>query len=189
MVSLTCLAHSQTAPAWRYDLLPGDHLIYRYTFHRQAQDNEVQFQTEARFRTQVLVTAISAGRISLGFQRNREMAELTEYRSKGKDKLAQEQVDFNRRLQKRPSRFSEAMEISPTGEPRYPWEVARETPSHLLDSFHEVIKYSPFLSFSSDGHPPVSSSVTQSMFNERLNFSPDRRITCVMQLNRNSHLC
>jgi hypothetical protein len=27
------------------------------------------------------------------------------------------------------------------------------------------------------------------MFNERLNFSPDRRITCVMQLNRNSHLC
>jgi hypothetical protein len=151
MVSLTCLAHSQTAPAWRYDLLPGDHLIYRYTFHRQAQDNEVQFQTEARFRTQVLVTAISAGRISLGFQRNREMAELTEYRSKGKDKLAQEQVDFNRRLQKRPSRFSEAMEISPTGEPRYPWEVARETPSHLLDSFHEVIKYSPFLSFSSDG--------------------------------------
>src|ERR1019366_8139231 len=40
-----------------------------------------------------------------------------------------------------------------------------------------------------DGPPPVSSSVTQSMFNERLNFSPDRRITCVMQLNRNSHLC
>src|ERR1019366_8345663 len=40
-----------------------------------------------------------------------------------------------------------------------------------------------------DGPPPVSSSVTQSMFNERLNFSPDRRITCVMQLNRNSHFC
>ena len=25
------------------------------------------------------------------------------------------------------------------------------------------------------------------MFNERLNFSPDRGITCVMQFNRNSH--
>src|ERR1035437_2225856 len=27
----------------------------------------------------------------------------------------------------------------------------------------------------------------QSVFNERLNFSPDRGITCVMQFNRNSH--
>jgi pimeloyl-ACP methyl ester carboxylesterase len=143
VIALACLAHAQDKPAWRYDLLPGDHLIYRYTFHRQAQDNEVQLQTEARFRTHVLVTAISAGRISLGFQRNREMAELTEYRSKGKDKLAQEHIDFNRRIQKRPSRFSEAMEISPTGEPRYPWEVARETPSHLLDSFHEVMNLPP----------------------------------------------
>jgi hypothetical protein len=143
IVTLICLAHAQDKTAWHYDLLPGDHLTYRYTFHRQGQSDEAQLQTEARFRTHVLVTAISAGRISLGFQRNRESAELTQYRSKGKDKLAQEQVDFNRRMQKRPSRFSEAMEISPTGEPRYPWEVAREAPSHLLDSFHEVMNLPP----------------------------------------------
>ena len=81
-------------PAWRYDLRPGDHLIYRYSFHRQSQSSnnkdrdEERFQTEARFRTHVLVTAENSGAIALGFQSNRESAELTEYVSKGKDQLA-----------------------------------------------------------------------------------------------------
>ena len=86
----------------------------------------------------MLVAAENAGRISLGFQRNREAAELTEYRSKGKDRLAREQPGFQKRMQTRPSRFAEAMEISPSGEPLYPWEMARETYSHILDVLHEV---------------------------------------------------
>jgi len=138
-VVLSGVATAQTPPAWRYDLHPGDHLIYRYTFQRHTQSDEEQTQVEARFRTHVLVAGENAERISLGFQRNRESAELTEYRSKGKDRLAHEQADFQRRMQKRPSRFSEAMEISPMGEPRYSWEMARETYSHLLDALHEVI--------------------------------------------------
>lgn len=137
------MATAQTPPAWRYDLHPGDHLIYRYTFQRRTQSDEEQSQVEARFRTHVLVTGENAERISLGFQRNREAAELTEYRSKGKDRLAHEQPDFQKRMQTRPSRFSEAMEISPTGEPRYSWEMARETYSHLLDALHEVMNLPP----------------------------------------------
>jgi pimeloyl-ACP methyl ester carboxylesterase len=127
------------APVWRYDLHPGDHLTYRYTTQRQSQDKDEQFKVESRFRTHVLVVAADAERISLGFQRNREAAELTESHAKGKDNLAREQVNFQKRMQKRPSSFSEAMEISPAGEPRYSWEVARETPIRYIDFFHEVM--------------------------------------------------
>jgi len=136
-------AASAQTPAWRYDLHPGDHLIYRYTFQRQTHSNEEQTQVEARFRTHVLVAADNAGRISLGFQRNREAAELTEYRSQGKDRLAREQPGFQKRMQSRPSRFSEAMEITPSGEPLYPWEIARESYSHILDVLHEVMNLPP----------------------------------------------
>jgi pimeloyl-ACP methyl ester carboxylesterase len=140
---IPCLAGGQAQPAWRYDLRPGDHLIYRYTFHKSSEsksdsDNE-QFQLDVRFRTHVLVTGNSGDRISLGFQRNRESAELTEDRIKGKDKLAHERPEFDKRMQSRPVHFSEAMEVSATGEPRYAWEIARETNSHIVDALHEVM--------------------------------------------------
>lgn len=138
-----CTAAAQTALPWRYDLHAGDHLIYRYTFQRLAQSDEEQVQVALRFKTHVLVAAESAGRISLGFQRNREAAELSEYRSKGKDRLAREQAGFQKRMQTRPSRFSEAMEISPSGEPLYSWEIAREAHSHILDVLHEVLNLPP----------------------------------------------
>jgi len=130
-------------PAWHYDLRSGDHLTYRYTFRRQTQSKEEQSEVEAHFLTHVLAVGSTAERISLGFQRNREAAELTEFRSGGKSRLADEQKNFRIRMQKRPARFSEAMEISPGGEPRYFWEVARETSMRLLDSFHEVMNLPP----------------------------------------------
>jgi hypothetical protein len=65
--SWRCLAGAQTAPAWRYDLHPGDHLTYRFTFQRRTQSNEEQSQVEARFRTHMLVAGEDADRISLGF--------------------------------------------------------------------------------------------------------------------------
>ena len=143
--SITSRATSQTSPAWRYDLRPGDHLIYRYSFHRQTEssNNDEQSHVDLRFRTHVLVTGETAGHISLGFQRNREAADLTQYISKGKDKLAHELPDFQKRTQARPSRFSEAMEVSTTGEPLYPWEMARETSSHIIDALHEVLTLPP----------------------------------------------
>jgi pimeloyl-ACP methyl ester carboxylesterase len=134
---------AQNARTWRYDLRPGDHLTYRYEFQRRTESKEEQSQVEVRFRTHVLVAGENADRLSLGFQRNREAAELTEFRSNGKDKLAKERVDFEKRMRRRPSHFSEAMEISLTGEPRYQWEFARETYSHLIDTFHEVMSLPP----------------------------------------------
>src|ERR1022692_4225264 len=134
---------AQTPPAWRYDLRRGDHLTYRYTFQRRTESKEEQSQVEFPFRTHVLVAGENADRLSVGFQRNREAAELTEFRSNGKDKLARERVDFEKRLRKRPSHFSEAMETSLIGEPRYPWEFARETYSHLIDTLHEVMSLPP----------------------------------------------
>ena len=139
LVVTACMANAQPVPVWHYDLLPGDHLIYRYSLERSTQGKDEQVKLEAHFRTHVLAVGASAGNISIGFQRNREAAELTEYRSNGKDRLAREQTDFQKRMQKRPSRFSEAMEISPTGEPHYAWEIARETSIRFVDAFHEIM--------------------------------------------------
>jgi pimeloyl-ACP methyl ester carboxylesterase len=139
------MASAQTSPHWRYDLRTGDHLIYRYTFQRRTQSDEDQTRTQidARFRTHVLVVGESPEHISLGFQRNREAAEMTEYLSKGKDRLAHEKAEFDKRMRTRPSDFSEAMEISATGEPLYPWELARETYSYLIGALHEVMSLPP----------------------------------------------
>lgn len=145
MTAWSCAAFAQ-APPWRYDFRPGDHLTYRYTFHRETKSDEnEEFVVNLRFQTHVLVAGTTKAGIFLGFQRNREAAELTKYTEKGKDRLARELPDFQKRLQARPSRFSEAMEISPAGEPQYTWEMARETSSHLLDVVHEVMSLPPDL--------------------------------------------
>jgi len=137
------LVTAQTSPPWRYDLRPGDHLIYSYTFHRHTQSNDEQAQVEARFRAHVLITAVNADGVNAGFQRNRESADLTQYVAKGKDKLAHEQIDFRKRMQSRPSRFSEAMELSLTGKPHDTWEVARETYSRIINALHELMPLPP----------------------------------------------
>src|SRR5262249_45071470 len=117
----------------------GDHLTYRYTIQRQVKSEDAQSTTETRFETHVLVAGENSGLLDLGFQRNRQSAELTHYEVKGKDRLEKEQPGFLKRMQSRPSHFSEAMEVSLTGEPRYPWEMARETPSHVINVLHEVM--------------------------------------------------
>src|ERR1700722_9735025 len=137
MVSQTS---AQSAP-WHYDLRSGDHLTYRYTFHRQIDDKkeDEHSQTAARFHSQVLVVKANSEGITVGFQRNREAAELTQYTSKGRDRLAHELPDFQKRMQARPRNFSEAMEISTIGDPRASWEIARETTSHIVGTLHEIM--------------------------------------------------
>jgi len=132
------MAGAQSAPPWRYDLRAGDHLVYSYTFHRQARSNDAETVVEARFHTQVLIADVRDGVISAGFQRNRDGAELLTFRIKGKDKVSEERPKFEKRMLARPSQFSEAMEFNTVGEPRHSWETARETPSHLLPAFHEI---------------------------------------------------
>jgi poly(3-hydroxybutyrate) depolymerase len=93
---------------------------------------------EARFHTDVLIADVRGGVITAGFQRNRDSAELLTFRVQGKDKLSEERPKFEKRMLARPSQFSEAMEFNTVGEPRYSWEVARESPSHLLPALHEI---------------------------------------------------
>jgi pimeloyl-ACP methyl ester carboxylesterase len=143
IVATSYLATAQNAPTWHYDLRPGDHLVYAYSFHKQLESKDEKTQVEARFRTHVLVAAEIPGGFSLGFQRNREAEDLTQYVSKGKDKLAHEQIDFQKQMQTRPPHFSEAIEVSPSGEPRNALEVAREVHSHIIDALHEVLALPP----------------------------------------------
>lgn len=126
------------APPWRYDLRPGDHLIYRYSLERQTSGKDFHVLTKATFTTHVLVLGEQNGHLSLGFQRNRESAQLLEYREKGKDTLARQMPDFERRMAKRPTHFAEANEVSPMGEPLDYWEAARESPSKILMAVHEI---------------------------------------------------
>ena len=93
---------------------------------------------EARFHSHVLIAGENNGVLSAGFQRNRDSAILLAYHVKGKDKLATERPKFDKRMQARPTQFSEAMEFTASGEPRYAWETARESPSHLVPDLHEI---------------------------------------------------
>jgi pimeloyl-ACP methyl ester carboxylesterase len=130
-------APAQT-PSWRYDLRPGDHLIYRYDLHRASHSKDEETEVEVHFRTHVLVAGESGGHYSEGFQRNRESAQLSAFRENGKDKLVSQRVEFDKRMKTRPSHFSEAMEVTALGEPQFTWEMARESFSHLLPALHEI---------------------------------------------------
>jgi pimeloyl-ACP methyl ester carboxylesterase len=125
-------------PTWRYDLRPGDHLIYRYELHRKSHSKDSETEVEVHFRTHVLVAGESGGHYSVGFQRNRESAQLSAFRENGKDKLASQRIEFDKRMKTRPSRFSEAMEVTALGEQQFTWEMARESYSHLLPALHEI---------------------------------------------------
>jgi hypothetical protein len=138
LASVAIAAAAQTPTTWRYDLHPGDHLVYSDTLHREVRSDEVQSVVEAKFHTHVLIAGEHAGVLSAGFQRNQDSANLLVYRIKNKDKLAQERPNFEKRMQARPTQFSEAQEFTPSGEPRYSWEIVRESASHLLPDLHEI---------------------------------------------------
>ena len=86
LVALSSAVTAQT-PAWRYDLKTGDHLIYTYSFQRHSQSDDSESQVEVQFETHVLVAGENSGRISLGFQRNRISAVLSQFAEKGKDRV------------------------------------------------------------------------------------------------------
>src|ERR1700704_3513659 len=133
-------ADSKDLP-WRYDLKLGDHLIYRYTFERRVSGGETESLTKATYTSHVLVLAEKDGHLSIGFQRNRESAELVSYREKGKEKLAQQKPDFEQRMAKREARFHEANEFDHSGNNFDFWQAARESPSKVLLGVHEVVNF------------------------------------------------
>ena len=127
-----------TALSWRYDLRPGDHLVYRYTFERHVLGGDTESQSKATYSTHVLVLGEKNGHRSIGFQRNRESSELVSYREKGKERLAQQKPDFDQRMAKREARFHEANEFDFQGHNLDYWQAARESPSKILLGIHEI---------------------------------------------------
>ena len=139
-VACFSLCFSQVSGSWRYDLKPGDHLVYRYQFARRVWGGEAESQSKATYTSHVLVLGENGGHLSLGFQRNRQSAELEAYREKGKDKLVQQKPEFDERMAKRDPHFHEANEFDHTGANLDYWQAARETSSKILLGVHEVVE-------------------------------------------------
>ncbi len=128
-----------TVPLLRYKLHAGDHLIYHEVFEREGSSSDQTFRTRAVFRNDVVVLDEAGGTALVGIQRNRQSAEMLEYREHGKDKLAQEAANFNERMAKRSPYFSDANVFSATGAPQAPLTTVREVTSKLLYGIPEIL--------------------------------------------------
>jgi Phospholipase/Carboxylesterase len=120
----------------RYDLRPGDRLVYRQTLRREGHGADFDYETRAEWRSQVLVTGTRGGRSVLGFQRNRVSFDLVRYREKGHDRTALQRDAFLKRLA--PAAFAEANRIGERGVPDLPWSALRESAGELLPGLHEI---------------------------------------------------
>ena len=132
-------AASAPAPAvLRYDLRPGDHLVYRQRLERAIRSSSVDSRSEAEWESHVLVLAERSGSWRVGIQRNRTRAELLRYREDGRDRLEAERPAFAEGLAKRGTAFAETSWLTPSGAALLPWSAVREATSERLPFFHEI---------------------------------------------------
>jgi pimeloyl-ACP methyl ester carboxylesterase len=122
----------------RYDLRPGDHLVYQERLERAYRSASVDSRTEMEWESHVLVLAQCDGAWRVGIQRNRTRAALLRYREDGRDRLESERPAFAEALAKRGTPFAETSWLTPSGAPLLPWAAAREATSERLPFFHEV---------------------------------------------------
>jgi pimeloyl-ACP methyl ester carboxylesterase len=122
----------------RYDLRPGDHLVYREKLDRAVSSTSVESRSEAEWESHVLVLAERAGSWRVGIQRNRTRADLVGYRENGRDRLESERASFAEALAKKGTAFAETSWLTPSGNALLPWSAAREATSERLPFFHEV---------------------------------------------------
>jgi poly(3-hydroxybutyrate) depolymerase len=124
----------------RYDLRPGDHFIYREVFDRQGKNSyyKYDFQLRKQWTTHMLVVGREGRAFNIGFQRNREQAEMLRFRPDGKDKLEEERPRFAERVAQQSPHFAEANQMDAVGWPRLPWAAVRESWSEVLFDVHEL---------------------------------------------------
>jgi dienelactone hydrolase len=120
----------------RYDLRPGDHLVFEETVRRSVESNAARFETVMRFRNHVLVTGQGQESLRVGTQRNRLSAEMLRYA--GPRGLEKERVDFAARVARIPAAVAEANWYTPSGENLLPTSVLREARSELLPHVREL---------------------------------------------------
>ena len=123
----------------RYDLRPGDHLVYHQRLERGTKSSRVESRSAAEWESHVLVIGERAGSWRVGVQRNRTRAELLRYREDGRDRLEAERPAFAEALAKRGgTAFAETSWLTSSGTALLPWAAAREATSERLPFFHEV---------------------------------------------------
>ncbi|HET9317092.1 MAG TPA: PHB depolymerase family esterase, partial [Vicinamibacteria bacterium] len=126
------------ARALRYDLRPGDHLVYRITVTREVRSPDQDLRTRLAFDAHVIVTAQRDGLLRVGFQRDRTSAEVLSYREHGRDRTAEERPRFAQRLARRPSWSAEGNAIGADGWGLLPWSAVRETGGEVVPSLREL---------------------------------------------------
>ncbi|HSD28889.1 MAG TPA: dienelactone hydrolase family protein [Vicinamibacteria bacterium] len=127
-----------TPVALRYDLRPGDHLVYRQRLARARRSASVDSRTETEWESHVLVLAETAGSWRVGIQRNRTRAEILRYREAGRDRLESQRAAFAEGLARVGTAFAETNWLRTSGAALLPWAAAREAASERLPFFHEV---------------------------------------------------
>jgi pimeloyl-ACP methyl ester carboxylesterase len=122
----------------RYDLRPGDHLVYRQRLERASRSESVDSRSEAEWESHVMVLAERGGSWPVGIQRQRTRAGLLRYREGGRDRLEAERPAFAEALAKRGTALAETSWLTASGAALLPWAAARETTSERLPFFHEI---------------------------------------------------
>jgi len=136
------VAPPPTEPA-RYDLRPGDHLVFEETVKRAVQGRDARYETLMRFRNHVLVMGEGRGSLRVGIQRVRVSADLVKYDGPGG--IAKERAEYAARVAKLPLAFAEANWFTTDGDALLPTSVLRETRSELLPHVLELPPLPPLL--------------------------------------------
>ncbi len=126
----------------RYDLRPGDHLVYRQTLEREVAGRQVEASSRGSWTSHALVLDANGGTLVIGFQRNRTSGELLRLKVNGQDRLRQGRKDLAERLA-RSTAFAEANRFDPAGWAQMPPQVVRETNSKALFDIREIMPLPP----------------------------------------------
>ncbi len=143
-------ASAQDPPAesarLRYDLRPGDHLIYRQTLERELDNRKpyglrepparpwgepIQTAARAEWTAHLLVAGAPDGAPIVGIQRNRTRAELLRFQVGGDNRLEASRAGFEAR-HRNTAVTGQALQIDSTGRLRRPLGVMREWTSSML---------------------------------------------------------
>ena len=132
-------AHGQQV--LRYDLVSGDHLVFRESVDRSVHSKSAEFESHAEWTNHVLLYADSQHPELLisATQRNRTRADLVRSLTNGKDTIRADRRDFENRLTARGPSFTEAGRYDRTGLPGGPITALREWTSQILFDVRELM--------------------------------------------------
>ncbi len=114
-------------------------MVYREVFDKQGTSPDTSFHSRITLSSEIVVLDSAAGSSLVGIQRNRQSADLLEFRDHGKDVLAVQKPAYDQRIAARPARFADTNLFSATGQTLLPSRVIREARSKLLYRINELM--------------------------------------------------